>query len=80
MTESEQSISHRLREWNKHGDLYLWPGAAAIILAFTFFPPLGLLGIVCGVLLYRQHDQLLPGILLAVFGGFALAVFGYQVF
>lgn len=79
MSESEQSVVDQLQEWNENGDLYLWPGAAAIILAFTFVPPLGIVGIACGVLLYTQHDQLLPALLLAGLGVFALAAFGYQV-
>ena len=71
MTEN-QSLTDHVQSWNENGQLYLWGGILATILAWSLFAPAGVIAIYCGIMLHVNADRALSGAVIGGLGTFAL--------
>jgi len=74
MSETQRSLSERVRDWNENSRLYLWGGVISAVISWSFIPLFGLIAVFCGYKLYDEEGRNIAAGLIAGAGviGFLL--------
>lgn len=68
MSETQRSLSERVRDWNENSRLYLWGGVISAVISWLLVPLFGLVAVFCGYKLYDEEERTTAAALIAGFG------------
>lgn len=57
MSETQRSLSERVRDWNENSRFYLWGGVISAVISWLLIPLFGLIAVFCGYKLYDEEGR-----------------------